>query len=87
MPTINDKDDYAGTPSDGLVTPAIRGVAHTSSATAFKPTRAIHANNDETLVVDFLGGATGVTLEVKAGQVYPYRLTKATTATGIVLLY
>lgn len=56
--------------------------------------RGFHCNTDGNFVVDMLGGidgktaATNVTFVVKAGQFYPYCITKVyntTTATGQVL--
>ena len=85
--TLINTDVYATAGSGALITPASRAVPHTSSATASEATRGVHANFTETLVVDFADGGADVAIEVVAGNTYPYRITKASTATGIVLLY
>lgn len=80
-------DAWKNLPSEAQVVPASRAVPITASATAFAPTRAIHVNTSETITVDFADGGTAVQLEVVAGQVYPYRVVKVTTGTGVVALY
>lgn len=70
-----------------LVVPAYNAVAITASATAFNLTRGIHCNEAGTIVVDFGGGATSISLVVAAGVTYPYRIVKVTSGTGVVALY
>lgn len=80
-------DGFANWSPDALGAPATRGVALTASSTAFTACRAIHAGTTETITVDFVDGGTGIDLAVIAGQIYPYRITKLTTGTGVVALY
>lgn len=84
--TIN-ANAWKNIPPEAQVVPASRAVAITASATAFDPTRALHISTDETIVVDFADGGTGISLTVVAGQVYPYRVVKVTTGTAVVALY
>jgi hypothetical protein len=66
---------------------ANRVVAITASSTAFTATDAIHCNEAGSLTVDFANGATGVTLVVLSGVMYPYRIVKVTAGTGVLALY
>ncbi len=78
-------DPYASMPPEAQVTPGTKGgAAITASSTAFTPTRAIHCNVSETIVVQFVDDTTTTSLVVVAGSAYPYRINKVTTGTGVV---
>lgn len=79
-------DAFSDMSPDALQAPATQGEALTASADAFPATRGIHCNAAGDIVVDFVGGGSGVTLTVAAGQVYPYRITRLTSGTGVVAL-
>ena len=64
---------------DSLVSPASNGYAITASANELAfITKGIHCNADGTIVVDFYRGGTGISLVVRAGVYYTYRLAKVT---------
>lgn len=65
--------------------PATGAFAITPGAAAFdQPTRGIHASTDGNITVTMLDGQS-VTFAVKAGFLYPYRITKCTAATATVV--
>ncbi len=65
--------------------PATNAFAITAGPATFsQPTRGIHASTDGDITVTFVDGAS-VTLTVKAGFLYPYRITKCTAATATVV--
>lgn len=78
-------DPYANMDADALSSPGTKGGATiTASANPFTPTRAIHCNVSETIVVEFVDDDVTTSLAVVAGNVYPYRINKVTTGTGVV---
>jgi hypothetical protein len=65
--------------------PATSAFAITAGPDEFaQPTRGLHASTDGDVTVTFVDGTT-VTLTLKAGMLYPYRIKKCTAATATVV--
>lgn len=80
-------DQFRYAPADAIMAPVTRPVAITAGSSEFDASRGVFCNVAGTFVMQFADDDSTVSMDLVAGSVYPFRIKKLTSGTGLFALY